>query len=119
MNREKTLEAVLVITIGFLIIYLIKGNHLFLYVSVSVGLVGIFIKPLAKLIAKFWFKLGDWLGWIVSKLVLGVIFYSIVFPVAALYKLFNKDPLKIKANKDSLWTERNHKYTPGDLKNSW
>ncbi len=119
MNREKALEAILVISIGFLIVFLIKDIKLFLYVSVSVGLVGIFIKPLAKMIATFWFKLGDWLGWIVSKLVLSVIFYFIVFPVASLYKLFNNDPLKIRRCEKSLWTERNFKYTSEDLKNSW
>ncbi len=119
MNREKTLEAILVIAIGFLIVFLIKHIQLFLYLSISVGLIGILVKPLAVFIAKLWYKLGDWLGWFVSKIVLGIIFYLVVLPVSTFYKFFNKDTLRIKRSNKSFWYEKNHKYISNDLKNSW
>jgi len=119
MKREKSLEAILVITTGFLIIYLFKPVSIFLYVAVSVGFIGVFIKPIATLLAKIWFKIGDLLGFFVSKVVLAIVFYLLVFPISVLYRLFNGDTLNLKNSKSSLWTNREHTYSKSDLKNSW
>ncbi len=119
MKKEKTLEAMLVITTGMLLIYLIRKQIVFLYISFAFGLTGIFIKPLASIIATGWYKLGDWLGFIVSKIVLTLVFFFFLFPVAILYRMFNKDPLRLKKPGKSNWSVRNHLYTENDLKNIW
>ena len=49
-----------------------------------------------------WMKLGLLLGWINSKLILGLIFFLVLQPIALIMKLFGYDPLKIKkSNKKS------------------
>jgi len=119
MKKEKTLEAMLVITTGMLLIYLIKQQYIFLYISLACGLTGVLIKPLASIIATGWYKLGDLLGFIVSKIVLTLIFFFFLLPVALLYRLFNKDPLRLKTPRQSNWSIREHLYTGNDLKNIW
>lgn len=119
MKRDKALEAILVITTGFLVLYLIYKYQAFLYVSVFAGLIGIFIKPLANIVAYVWFKIGDFMGLIVSKLVLGVIFFLLLIPISTIYKIFNKDTLKLKRSKSSLWNDRHYTYVDGDFKKSW
>ena len=54
-----------------------------------------------------WFKIGILLGKIVSPLVMGIIFFVIVTPIALLMKLFKKDVLNLKFNKNnSYWIEK-------------
>ena len=119
MKKEKTLEAILVITTGFLLLYLIYHKPWMLFVSLGAGVVGILIKPLASLIAKGWFKLGDLLGFVVSKVVLATLFFIILVPISFLYNIFNKDTLRLKRTDGSLWSVRDHTYLPDDLKNGW
>ena len=47
---------------------------------------------------KLWFKFGIFLGKIVSPLVMGVIFFLVVTPIAFLMRLLNKDLLNLKFN---------------------
>jgi hypothetical protein len=119
MKKEKTPEALLVITTGFLLLFLVYGKAWFLYISLGTGVCGILIRPLASLIAKCWYKLGDLLGFLVSKLVLAILFFIILVPISFLYNVFNRDTLHLKRTENSLWSERNHNYIPEDLKNSW
>jgi hypothetical protein len=119
MKNEKTQEALLVITTGFLVLFSIYKNEWMLFVALGAGLVGVFVKPLAVFIAKGWFKLGELLGFVVSKVVLALLFYILLVPIAFFYNLFNKDTLDLKRQNKSLWHKRDHDYKPADLNNSW
>jgi hypothetical protein len=119
MDRTKTLETSLVLTTGFLLIYLITKSDLFLYLAFAFGITGIFIKPLAKYIAIAWFKLAEILNFVVSKIVLGILFFVVLFPVSLLYRISNKDKLRLKRSENSTWIERNHTYSSADLENIW
>jgi len=119
MDRTKTLETSLVLTTGFLVITFITKNDLFLYLAFAFGITGIFIKPLAKYIAIAWFKLADILNYFISKLILGTLFFIVLFPVSLLYKIMIKDKLRLKRSKDSMWIERKHAYSSADLENIW
>ena len=50
------------------------------------------LKPLNIL----WTRFGILLHWIVSPLVLVVIFFAVVAPVGMLIQLFGKDPLRLR-----------------------
>ncbi|MCA1760392.1 MAG: hypothetical protein LC658_11545, partial [Bacteroidales bacterium] len=115
MERTKILETGLVLTTAFLVIYLITGNNVFLYLALTVGLLGIFIKPVAKYIAIAWFKLAGILNFFVSRIILGTLFFIILFPISLLYKIPNKDNLRLKRSDKSTWNIRNHTYSSGDL----
>lgn len=119
MKKEKTLEAILVIVVGFTLLYFIYDLDLLLYIAFGVGILGVLIKPLATFIAIAWYKLGDLLGYIVSKVVLGVMFYFLLVPIALLHNLFNNDKLNLKNKEKSVWTVRNQTYSAKDLKNIW
>jgi hypothetical protein len=119
MKKEKTLEAILVIVTGFLLLFLIYEKQWMLYVSLIVGIIGIIIKPLASIIAKGWMKLGELMGYIVSKVVLGTLFFIFLVPIAFFYNIFNKDTLQLKRTEKSLWKVRDHHFVSDDLKNSW
>lgn len=119
LNRSKILETSLVLTTGFLVVHFITSNVLFLYISVFFGLTGIFIKPLAKIIALGWFKLADILNYVVSKIVLAILFFGILFPISIFYRLMNKNKMNIKPSVKTNWQPRNIAYSSKDLENIW
>ena len=54
-----------------------------------------------------WFKFGLLLGKIVSPIVMGIIFFFVVTPIALLMKLLQKDLLNLKFNKNkTYWIEK-------------
>ncbi len=119
IDKIKTLETSLVLTSGFLVLFVIFGHSWFLYSALTFGLIGIFIKPLARYVAVVWFKLADILNFVVSKIILGTLFFVLLLPISILYRLSNKDKLQIKRSGNSNWTVRNHNYSSKDLINIW
>ena len=57
---------------------------------------------------KLWFKFGILLGKIISPIIMGVIFFLVVTPIGLLMRLFGKDVLNLKLNKNesSYWVEK-------------
>ena len=48
---------------------------------------------------KFWMLLGHILGWINSRLILGLVYLVILIPIAIVMRIFGYDPLKKKNKK--------------------
>ena len=43
---------------------------------------------------KVWMKLGYYLGWVNSRIILGLVFLIVLLPIALIMRLFGYDPLK-------------------------
>ena len=57
---------------------------------------------------KLWFKFGILLGRIVSPIIMGIIFFLVVTPIALIMRIIGKDLLNLKFNKEkSYWIEKN------------
>ena len=57
---------------------------------------------------KLWFKFGIFLGEIISPLIMGIIFFLVVTPIGLLMRIFGKDVLNLKYNKNqTYWIEKN------------
>ena len=56
---------------------------------------------------KVWFKFGLLLGRIISPIVMGIIFFLVVTPIALLMRLLKKDLLNLKFSKNNTyWIEK-------------
>ena len=60
---------------------------------------------------KFWMKIGYILGWVNSRIILGLIFVAVLCPIAVIMTFFNYDPLKLKKQNLKTFREfkKNHK----------
>jgi hypothetical protein len=105
---------------GFLlsIIFLISAIYIIVNKSVLLGqllliLVGTFFlisvatpKSLNG-ITKLWLRFGETLGYVISPITLGLIFFLLITPVGVLTRLFGRDELLLKKkNKKSYWLAR-------------
>jgi hypothetical protein len=56
-----------------------------------------------------WFKFGILLGNLISPIVMGLIFFTIVTPIGLLMRIFSKNFLNLKKNNDnSYWVKTNN-----------
>lgn len=78
-----------------------------LIAGVVVGLIAVAAPNLLTPFNKAWMKLGDLMGKVVSPLVLGVIFFVLITPIALIGRLLGRDELRLKkANVNSYWIDR-------------
>ena len=59
---------------------------------------------------KLWFKFGIFLGNIIAPIVMGIIYFLVVTPIALLLKFINKDVLSLKKTKNGSYWKNKEKY---------
>ena len=76
------------------------GGHTFRYWTIWISLPLLFTAALKPAFLyypyKIWMKLGHFLGWVNSKVILGLIFLLVLQPIALIMKSFGYDPLRKK-----------------------
>ena len=95
----------------FLIIalYPLLNNHSIRAWSLIVGFIFLFLgilkSPVLKPLNLIWFKFGLFLGKFIAPIVMGIVYFAIVFPTFLLLTLFKKNYLNIKydRNMNSYW----------------
>ena len=76
-------------------------------ISLLFLILGIINSKILTPLNKIWFKFGIFLGKIISPVVMGIIFFLVVTPIAFLMKILKKDLLNLKFNKNkSYWIEK-------------
>lgn len=122
MTEAEKAKAQLVIVTGMVVLYFIfKSKYIyFLYAAGAVGVLSIFIPAAGDLIVKAWYKIAEGLGWVNSRVILSIMFFVFLWPIAMLYRLSAKNPMGIKNTNDkSAYNKRDHLYTDKDLENIW
>jgi len=78
-----------------------------LLISLLFLILGIINSKVLSPLNKVWFKFGIFLGKIISPIIMGIIFFFVVTPIAFLMRILKKDLLNLKYNKNSsYWVEK-------------
>ena len=72
-------------------------------ISLIFLLLGLINSKLLNPLNQIWFKFGILLSKIISPIVMGTIFFLVVTPIGLLMKIFRKDLLNLKLNKDKTY----------------
>lgn len=103
-KKNTSAKTVLIISVGFAIVFLATNLKWFLIVSVLVGLLGVISEKISMLIDFLWMKLTKILSYAIPNILLSLVFYLFLFPLAVLSKLFGKrDTMNLKNRHISLW----------------
>lgn len=119
LDDKKIIEGILTVTVGLLIVHFLFDLPVLVKVALGIGLTGLFVPFLAKYIAWIWFKLSEGIGAVTSRVLLTLIFFFVLVPIAFLSRLFTKGDLQLNRKKDSYFTDRNHRYESKDFENVW
>ena len=110
---------ILVIVVGFLVIDWIFEVDILLITAIIIGILSIFIKKFAFGLNWLWMKLALGLGWVNSRILLSVLYYLLLVPIAIMARIFKGNSIQLKVDKKSMYVERDHLYTKADLKDIW
>ncbi|MCB0795339.1 MAG: hypothetical protein KDB88_11435 [Flavobacteriales bacterium] len=117
-GREK--ETMLAISTGMLVLYFIFDKPWMVVVAAVAGGIGLLFPMLAHVITKGWLKLAQALGWFNGRVLLSLVFFVVLTPIALLRRMGKSDSLVLRPRREgSLWTVRDHTYVPEDLKDPW
>ena len=77
-------------------------------IGILLILLGVLIPSLLKGVYRFWMGIAFAIGWIVSRILLIILFYIIITPTGLLLRLFGKDLLDIKSKnkRESYWISK-------------
>ncbi len=121
MSVQKELGTIAVISIGFLMLFFVFKNEYLLVISGGIAFSGFLFSKIRKLIVKYWLWLGRILGFVNSRILLSLIFFLLLTPLALLKRLFSQDKfyIKRKKGKQSYFRDRNHTFTKEDFEQLW
>ncbi|MBW3466391.1 hypothetical protein [Arthrospiribacter ruber] len=113
-------KTVLVITVGMILLYVIFSWEWAIYVSLTVGVLGMLSAYLAKKIDWFWGKLTFVLSLIVPNVLLSLVFFLLLTPIALASRLFGKkNPLNLKNTEKSLFKSVNKNFPASSFEKPW
>jgi len=106
-------------TIGFILLMIsiflfVSEKNSFIYFFATglifIGL-GIITPVVLKPIYKIWMSFAIIIGWVMTRVILSVLFYLIISTIGIFARLVGKDFLNLKSkNNDSYWNIRNKEY---------
>ena len=76
-----------------------------LWIGIPSLLIGITQPSLLFHPYKVWMKIGHILGWINSRIILGLVFLFVLQPIAIIMRLFSYDPLRKKKSNQKSYRE--------------
>ena len=83
------------------------GVQICFALSALVASLTLFAPALLTRFNKAWYQLGLFLGKVVSPIVLGILFFIVITPVALVLRLAGRDALKLrKQNVSTYWVDR-------------
>ncbi|WP_445298447.1 SxtJ family membrane protein [Lacibacter sp. H375] len=117
MRWQAKHTSLVVIAAGFFLFYL-QFNKLWLLGPVILSAIGFAIAPLGEFIHRGWMKLAKVLGYINSRVLLFLIFYVILTPLALIQRLCQSKKITERLKKNRFLT-RNHMFAKDDFIKPW
>ena len=120
LQKTDPIKTVLVITVGMLIVFALTQWKWAFNAAVIIGLLGLLSSFIAKQIDFLWMKLAWVLSLIVPNILLSLIFYLLLTPIALLSRVFGeKNQLNLKNKTDSLFKDYNKVFDKPSFEKPW
>jgi Saxitoxin biosynthesis operon protein SxtJ len=85
----------------------VPAASVFVSLAGILSLVALAVPPLAILFHRAWMRLAAALGYVNSRIILGILFVVVITPMAAIMRLLARDPLLRRgAPRDTYWVPR-------------
>lgn len=120
MKRAKHIETILVLVLALGVIYWFTGRNVILIASGVLGVLGLFFPWIASKVHYLWMKLAEGMGFVMSKVLLSIVFFLILLPISLLARIFKmKNSIKLKLEGKSYFIERDFTYDKKSIEDVW
>ena len=111
ITSNKSFGIVFFIVFLLIAIYPLINGDIVRYWSLIISLIFLILSflnsNLLTPLNKIWIKIGNQLGKIISKFLIGFLFFCVVTPIGLIMRIFEKDLLNLKFNNDkSYWIDK-------------
>ena len=118
ITKKQASDSGMALVLIALICFAVLRHDAILWAAVAILVVDMICPVIFKPFAFIWFGLSRVLGTVMSKIMLAVVFFLVVFPMGLIRRILGKDSLRLhqfRKEKASVFAERNHEYTAADL----
>ena len=118
ITKKQASDSGMALVLIALICLAVLKNNAFLWAAIIILVIDMICPMIFKPFAFVWFGLSRILGTFMSKIMLALVFFLIVFPMGLFRRILGKDTLRLhqfRREKTSVFAERNHEYTAADL----
>ncbi len=118
MKNKIDHDVPLSIVLLFSLIFFIYKNPFFIYIGFGVGILTLLSENFNYYLTAIWKKLLAIVGTVNAHVILSFVFFVVLFPMAFLFRLFNKDPLNLNKS-NSAFVIKDKTYQSEDFDNPW
>jgi len=122
ISSEQCKDSGLALVLICMICYLVWNHQFLILLAIAFLLVAMTYPPIYKPFARLWFGLSTALGTVVSRIILTIVFFTVVLPVGLIRRALGKDAMKIKLWKKgntSVFRSREHRFAAKDLEHPY
>ncbi len=119
IKADTSKSTILIITMGFLILYLAFSWQWAVIVSLLIGILGAISTVLSQKIEWAWMKLAKFMGYIIPNILLTVVFFLILFPLSLVSRLFTKDPLMLSGHYKTYFIDKKSNTEKNSFERIW
>ena len=118
ISKEQSRDTGMAVVLLLLLVFASKKREGYLLAAIVLNVVNMAVPQVYKPLAVVWLGFSELLGAVMSRVLLSIVFFGVVTPIAIFRRLAGKDSLKLRAfkkSKDSVMVERNHTFAARDL----
>lgn len=118
ITRDQSRDTGMAMVLLLLLLFVSRKREGWLFAAMALHVLNMIVPQVYRPVAVIWLGLSDVLGAIVPKILLSIVFFTVVTPIGIVRRLLGRDSLKLRAFKagtDSVMLERNHTFTGQDL----
>jgi hypothetical protein len=118
ISKDQSRDTGMAMVLLVLILFVTLKRKELVFGAMALHVLNMTLPQAYKPVAVVWLGLSDFLGAVVSKILMAVVFFAVVTPIGLLRRLAGKDSLKLrafKAGEESVMVARNHMFTGEDL----
>lgn len=118
ITKKQAADSGMALVLIALICFAALRHNAWLWTAMAILAVDMICPVIFKPFAFLWFGLAKIMGTFMSKIMLALVFFLVVFPIGFLRRISGKDSLRLRQfrkEKTSVFAERNHEYTAADL----
>ncbi|HED37774.1 MAG TPA: hypothetical protein ENI76_05960 [Ignavibacteria bacterium] len=114
---------IVLLVISALLFWNEKNSYLYFgIIGILLTILGIFYPASLRPINKVWMSFAIVLGWVMTRVILIILFYIVLTPIGIIAKIFRKNFLELKIDKsiNSYWEVREKRnFEPSDFDNQF
>ncbi|MGO9126200.1 MAG: SxtJ family membrane protein [Terriglobales bacterium] len=118
ITKDQSRDTGMAMVLLLLLLFLSRKREGWLFAAMVLHVLNMVAPQIYRPVAVLWLGLSDLLGAVVPKILLSVVYFMVVTPIAVVRRLAGKDSLKLrafKAGKESVMVERKHVFAGRDL----